>query len=95
MANTKALQSIVSLPGKLGTMKSYAPTWGRASAIDEHGSGEASFSPLAPTPNQALSRFKVTPGVGARHTGMSIHYEIAPNDRRHLKRKHLGSPRFA
>lgn len=95
MANTKALQSFVSLPGKLGSLKSYAPTWGRASVTDEHGTGEKSYSPLAPLPNQALSQSKTTPVIGARHTGMSIHYEMAPNDRQHIKHKSFGSPRFA
>ena len=95
MANTKALQSLVSLPGKLGSPKSYAPTWGRASVVDEHASGEKTYSPLAPTPSQALSQFKGIPTIGARHTGMSIHYEMTPNDRQHFKRTSLGSPRFA
>lgn len=95
MANPKALQSIVSIPGKLGTLKSYAPTWGRASVTREHGGGEESFSPLTPSSNQALSQMKTTSTVGLHHSGMSMHYDVAPHDRRHFKRNVLGSTRFA
>lgn len=95
MANPKALQSITSIPGKLGTLKSYAPTWGRASVIREHGSGEESFSPLTPSSNQALSQMKSTPAVGSHHVGISMHYDVTPHDRRHFKRNTFRSPRFA
>lgn len=95
MANPKALQSIVSIPGKLGTLKSYAPTWGRASVTREHGSGEESFSPLTPSSNQALSQMKSTPAVGYCHAGMSMHYDVAPRDRRHFKRNTFRSTHFA
>lgn len=86
MANTKALQSFVSLPGKFGSAKSYAPTWGRSSAMHEHGFGDSSTSPMTPTLSQALSLMKSTPTIGVHHTGMSMHYEMTPLDRRHFKR---------
>jgi hypothetical protein len=95
MANPKALQSIVSIPSKLGSLRSYAPTWGRASVTREHGSGEKSFSPLTPPSSQALSQPIPTPTVGGHHIGMSFHNEIAPHDRRHFKRSTVGSPHFA
>lgn len=95
MANTKALQSIVSLHNKLSTLKSYAPTWGRASVTREHGDGEKSFSPLTPRSCQTLSQPLATPTVGSHHPGMSIHYEMVPQERRHFKRASFGgSPHF-
>jgi hypothetical protein len=96
MANPKALQSIVSIPGKLGTLRSYAPTWGRASVTREHGSGEKSFSPLAQAPIQELSLSQTSmQSVGAHHVGMSLHDDTAPSERRHFKRSAFRSPHFA
>lgn len=93
MANTKALHSFVSLPGKFGSAKTYAPTWGRSSAMHEHSFGDNSTSPLTPTSSQAMSLMKSTPTIGVHHTGMSIHYEMAPHDRRHFNRFSMRSQR--
>lgn len=95
MANPKALQPLTLVQGKLGALKSRAPSWGRASVIHEHGSGEKSFSPLAQSTTQELSQMSTTPSVGAHHIGMTLHDDLTLSERRHYKRNALKSPHFA